>query len=252
MEMSIHPGVVSDARNTKKMSSKRKQKAAARLEEASAMQMPMQQEVMEAAPDPKTKITWPRHLAGSDDSKFVCIWPNNLDSKKTAFLGRRIPIEAACEGPVWEEMSEVCQFLKLTHVVEPFKSYPRDARAYLGRIKVQLKDAKGEPVDPDITTRKLLMRRMAELIPKLAIRKQRQQRSVFFCYHESLLPCAGRKRSYRFKSPAEEEVVLLPAPQAPPRKRARKRDDADEKKDVVWPLFASLTLARGQQRIQLK
>mmetsp|Transcript_25859 Transcript_25859/g.83742 ORF Transcript_25859/g.83742 Transcript_25859/m.83742 type:complete len:189 (-) Transcript_25859:319-885(-) len=154
------------------MSSRRKQKQQQRLEEASGAP-PAEYEYV--TPDPKTKITWPRTSAGIDDSKFVCIWPNNLDSKKSLVLGRRIPVAAACDDPIVEEMSEVCQFLKLAHVVEPYKLYPREALRY-GRLKVQLLDDNGDPVHEDVPTRKALCAKMGELIPKLQIRKKRQQR----------------------------------------------------------------------------
>mmetsp|Transcript_4244 Transcript_4244/g.13226 ORF Transcript_4244/g.13226 Transcript_4244/m.13226 type:complete len:190 (-) Transcript_4244:320-889(-) len=155
------------------MSSKRKQKQQARLEEA----VPAQPEVEYALPDPKMKITWPRTLAGRvDDSKWLCIWPNNVDSKKTLAKGRRIPVDMACEGPRVEEMSEVCQFLKLAHVVEPYKSYPREAMRN-GRLKVQLSDPEsGDPINPEVRSRKDLMCKMGELIPKLNIRKKREQK----------------------------------------------------------------------------
>ncbi|KAJ8598175.1 hypothetical protein CTAYLR_007362 [Chrysophaeum taylorii] len=154
------------------MSSKRKQKALQRKEDAA-----QQPEVEYTPPDPSTKITWPRSLAGSvDDSRFIVVWPNNINSKKTIPEGRRVALEHACEvwdDPIVQEMSEVCQYLKLTHVIEPYKALPRDLLAYPGRIKVQLLDAQGEPVNPEAPTRKALMRRMGDLIPKLNIRKQR-------------------------------------------------------------------------------
>lgn len=143
------------------MSSKRKQKA----QQRKAAEVEYQQPEEYVAPDPSTKITWPRHLAGCDDSKFVVVWPNNINSKKTIPNGRRISVEHACEDPIVQEMSEACQYLKLTHVIEPYKSLPRDLMAYPGRLRVELTD--------DIKSRKELMRKMAELIPTLTIRKQR-------------------------------------------------------------------------------
>lgn len=183
------------------MSSKRKQKQQARLEEA----QPSQPEYEYVTPDPKTKITWPRALAGQvDDSKFVCIWPNNIDSKRTLVNGRRISIEAACENPIAEEMSEVCQYLKLTHVVEPYKSYPRDALRY-GRVKVELFDVAGEPIDPDVPSRKALMRKMGELIPKLNIRKKREQRylSFFPSVHRPPQGASSHRPAPRWRGPRD-------------------------------------------------
>ncbi|KAJ1449575.1 signal recognition particle, SRP19 subunit [Pelagophyceae sp. CCMP2097] len=119
------------------------------------------------------KITWPRNLAGTDDSKFIVVWPNNIDSKKTIPQGRRIAAEHACANPIVQEMSEVCQYLKLTHVMEPYKSLPRDNTSFSGRLKVQLLKPDGSSALEGVETRKLLMRKMGELIPKLNVRKER-------------------------------------------------------------------------------
>ena len=149
------------------MSSKRKQKLAAREV------IEPQPEMDYAAPDPNTKITWPRHLAGNiDDSNFFVFWPNNINSKKCLSQGRRVSVQQGCEDPIVQEMSEVCQYLKLTHVIEPYKALPRDMVAHPGRIRVQLV-SDSRPCHTDIKSRKALMHKMGELIPKLNIRKHR-------------------------------------------------------------------------------
>mmetsp|Transcript_14063 Transcript_14063/g.44363 ORF Transcript_14063/g.44363 Transcript_14063/m.44363 type:complete len:186 (+) Transcript_14063:79-636(+) len=182
------------------MSSKRKQKAAQRKEEY------LQPEVEYVAPDPNTKITWPRHLVGTiDDSRFIIIWPNNINSKKTIQNGRRVGLEDACDDPIVHEMSEVCQYFKLTHVIEPYKALPRDLRAAPGRIKVQLADPQGEPVNPEVPNRKALMRRMGQLIPKLTIRKQREamkeakERELQLQQQEGAVAAAGNKKKGKKK-----------------------------------------------------
>jgi len=150
------------------MASKRKLKQAARQEVIEPSS-----EIEYAAPDPSTKITWPRHLAGGvDESKFLVLWPNNINSKKSLSQGRRISIQHACEDPIVQEMSEVCQFLKLTHIIEPYKALSRDISAHPGRIRVQI-FSDDKPCHVEIESRKGLMRKMGELIPKLNIRKHR-------------------------------------------------------------------------------
>jgi signal recognition particle subunit SRP19 len=150
------------------MSSRRKLKQAARQEILES-----QPEIEYAPPDPNTKITWPRHLAGNiDDSKFFVLWPNNINSKKLLSQGRRISVAHACADPIVQEMSEVCQYLKLTHVIEPYKAVPRDILANPGRIRVQITSG-GSLCHADIGSRKALMHKMGELIPKLNIRKHR-------------------------------------------------------------------------------
>lgn len=154
------------------MSSKRKQKVAARRSE---QQQYEQEEVEYSAPDPSTKISWPRHDAGKmDDSKFVVVWPSNFNSRKTIKNGRRVGLSDSCEDPIVQEMSEVCQYLKLRHVIEPYKALPRDLTAYPGRLRVELYDAEGKAIHDEVSSRSDLMRKMGTLIPKLNIRKQRE------------------------------------------------------------------------------
>mmetsp|Transcript_9654 Transcript_9654/g.28878 ORF Transcript_9654/g.28878 Transcript_9654/m.28878 type:complete len:197 (-) Transcript_9654:33-623(-) len=160
------------------MPSKRKEKVKQRHQEQAEMlydaHMQQQAEVEPARPDPNTKITWPRHLAGTlDSSRMVMLWPNNLNKLKSIPEGRRIAREHCCDNPIIQEMGEVCQYLKLTHVLEPYKRLPRDATAYPGRIRVLLRDDEGNFASEEATSRKALMRKMGELIPKLQIRARR-------------------------------------------------------------------------------
>jgi signal recognition particle subunit SRP19 len=154
------------------MSSKRKQKLAQRREMQA--EQDLEPEVEYAPPDRATRITWPRHLADTlDDRSMVALWPNNVNSRKTIPQGRRVAVTDACDDPIVEEMSEVCQYLKLSHVVEPYKQLPRDVSTYPGRIRVRILDDTGHPLHPDVGSRKALLRKMGELIPKLQIRQRR-------------------------------------------------------------------------------
>ena len=110
-------------------------------------------------------------MAGQiDASKLPAVWPNNINRLKTIQKGRRISKEQCCDNPIVQEMGEVCQFLKLTHVLEPYKVIPRDNTAYPGRIRVKIFDDDGNPVNEDIKCRMDLMRKMGEMVPKLTIR----------------------------------------------------------------------------------
>uniref|UniRef100_A0A7S2SLH7 Signal recognition particle 19 kDa protein n=1 Tax=Rhizochromulina marina TaxID=1034831 RepID=A0A7S2SLH7_9STRA len=160
------------------MSSKRgknKAKKAAQAQLAAAQNaIPPGEEIYHTpvAPDPNTKITWPQSLAGKiDDSRFLVIWTININRSFKLSEGRRIPIASACEDPIVAEMSEVLQHFKLTHVIEPFKVYPRVMVP--GRVRVKLIDDEDQPCNPEVPTRRVLMMRMGELIPKLKIRSQR-------------------------------------------------------------------------------
>ena len=57
-------------------------------------------EVDYAPPDPNTKITWPRMMAGQIDAgKLPAVWPNNINRLKTIQKGRRISKEQCCDNP---------------------------------------------------------------------------------------------------------------------------------------------------------
>ncbi|ETK70969.1 hypothetical protein F442_22186, partial [Phytophthora nicotianae P10297] len=126
----------------------------------------------------RPKIIYAYGLAeGTPTSTFMTFYPNYIDNKKTVQQGRRIPKQNACETPIADEMSEVCTYFKLPHVLEPAKKYPRDWLVS-GRIRVRLVRDDGTPENPDIPNRKTLMIKMAELIPKLQSRKVRLEKEA--------------------------------------------------------------------------
>jgi len=72
--------------------------------------IPPGEEIFYQAPDPNTKMTRPASLAGKiDDSKFVIIWPANINSLKTEAEGRRVGKAHCTASPIVSEMSEVRQ-----------------------------------------------------------------------------------------------------------------------------------------------
>ncbi|KAI5082663.1 hypothetical protein GOP47_0002406 [Adiantum capillus-veneris] len=111
-----------------------------------------------------------------DRSKWVIIYPVYLDSKKTLAEGRRIAVSHSCENPTASEIGESCSFLSLAYVLEPEKAYSRDA-TLRGRIKIQLKQDDGSPVNANIPSRKALMLKVAELVPKVRSRNKKGEPS---------------------------------------------------------------------------
>merc|ERR1712217_315728 len=95
--------------------------------------------------------------------------------------GRRIPIAKAVERPHPAEMAEICEFLKIPHVLEMDKAYPKDW-LIRGRVRVMLKTPEGAFTHPEIHTKKQVMEKMGELIPKLKSRvnahQQQQQQQA--------------------------------------------------------------------------
>ncbi|GLD96423.1 hypothetical protein PINS_up005106 [Pythium insidiosum] len=114
---------------------------------------------------------------GASTERFFMFYPNYINSKKTVQQGRRIPKDVSCEDPLAEEMSEVCVYLNLPHVLELGKKYARDWMVP-GRIRVRLLKDDGSFENPEIQNRKQLMLKMAELIPKLQSRKTRLEKAA--------------------------------------------------------------------------
>mmetsp|Transcript_1812 Transcript_1812/g.3802 ORF Transcript_1812/g.3802 Transcript_1812/m.3802 type:complete len:199 (+) Transcript_1812:86-682(+) len=176
----------------KKGKNKAKKEAAGQVQEAFSGPMPGE-EIFYQAPDPNTKMTRPASLAGKiDDSKFMIIWPANINTLKTEKEGRRVPKASCCDDPIVSEMSEVLTYFKFVHVIEPFKRYPRDPAPGIGmpgRVKVQFKQENGEPCNPELPNRRALLKQMGELIPKLQIRQARlakqQQQITALASHQA-------------------------------------------------------------------
>jgi len=104
------------------------------------------------------------------------IYPTYLDSTKTAKNGRLIGKEASVAKPSVMEIAESLKILRMNHVVQPFKGYPRDTESRwdnLGRVLVDLKGVRMNGDENDFTNKKALIKAIAKVIPGLEIRKKR-------------------------------------------------------------------------------
>uniref|UniRef100_A0A3B4AP63 Signal recognition particle 19 kDa protein n=1 Tax=Periophthalmus magnuspinnatus TaxID=409849 RepID=A0A3B4AP63_9GOBI len=84
-------------------------------------------------------------------SRFICLYPVYINSKKTLAEGRRIPTEKNKMHP---------------------REWNRDVQ-FRGRVRVQLKQADGELCNDKFGSRKDVMFYVAEMIPKLKTRTQK-------------------------------------------------------------------------------
>ncbi|XP_044131870.1 signal recognition particle 19 kDa protein [Bufo gargarizans] len=112
----------------------------------------------------------------TDPERFMCIYPAYINSKKTIAEGRRIPVEKAVQNPTCVEIADVCRANKLNVIIEGDKMYTRELNRdvqYKGRVRVQMKNEDGSPCVDNILSRKLLLLRVAEDIPKLKTRTQK-------------------------------------------------------------------------------
>uniref|UniRef100_A0A0G4G383 Signal recognition particle 19 kDa protein n=1 Tax=Chromera velia CCMP2878 TaxID=1169474 RepID=A0A0G4G383_9ALVE len=103
-----------------------------------------------------------------DTSRWLVIYPNYVDSKKTIAEGRRIAQSAAAETPTLIEMIDICKFFEIPVIPED-KSYPRDWLVR-GRLRVQLKNEAGVFHNQELKCKMDLLKKMGELIPKLKSR----------------------------------------------------------------------------------
>ncbi|KAL3731208.1 hypothetical protein ACJRO7_028134 [Eucalyptus globulus] len=109
-----------------------------------------------------------------DIKKWVVLYPAYINTKKTIAEGRRICVEKACENPTCVEIGDCCGYLKLRFAVEIDKVYPRDFMQR-GRVRVLLKAEDGTLCNPAISSRKELMLRVAELVPRHPGRTKKQE-----------------------------------------------------------------------------
>ena len=61
--------------------------------------------------------------------KFSAIYPNYLDSNKSAKLGRRIAQKDSVPDPTVQDIHEALASLNIRHIIQPFKGYSRDAES---------------------------------------------------------------------------------------------------------------------------
>ncbi|WOL06984.1 signal recognition particle 19 kDa protein-like [Canna indica] len=106
--------------------------------------------------------------------KWNIIYPVYINSKKTVAEGRRISTAKACENPTCIEIGDCCNYLKIPFAIELDKAYPRDFMQR-GRVRFQLKKEDGSLWNPEIGSKKQLMLRVAELIPKHQGRMKKQE-----------------------------------------------------------------------------
>ncbi|CAO2602855.1 Signal recognition particle 19 kDa protein [Lemmus lemmus] len=107
----------------------------------------------------------------ADQDRFICIYPSYLNNKKTIAEGRQIPISKAIQ--------DVCSAVGLNAFLEKNKMYCREWNRgvqYRGRVRVQLKQEDGSLCLVQFPSCKSVMLYVAEMIPKLKTRTQKNRR----------------------------------------------------------------------------
>ncbi|KAF3439405.1 hypothetical protein FNV43_RR17683 [Rhamnella rubrinervis] len=109
-----------------------------------------------------------------DIKRWTMLYPVYVNSMKTIAEGRRISVSKACENPTCAEIGDCCSHFKLPFAIEIDKAYPRDFMQR-GRVRVLLKKEDGMLYNPAISSRKQLMLRVAELVPRHPGRTKKQE-----------------------------------------------------------------------------
>lgn len=112
--------------------------------------------------------------APSDESRWTCIYPLYMNSRKTLVQGRRIPKEKAVDSPTSQEIYDILVNVGLKAKIEKHKMHPldpnRDANAQ-GRVRVQLRNENGSLLNEKFPNRRAVMLYACEMIPKLKSRQ---------------------------------------------------------------------------------
>lgn len=86
------------------------------------------------------------------------MYPAYLNSRKTLSEGRRVPKTKGVDNPLCTEIRDVCVSQSLEVEFESNKHYPREPNKdhiHSGRVRVQLKNEDGSPLNESIGSRKL-------------------------------------------------------------------------------------------------
>ncbi|XP_063909710.1 signal recognition particle 19 kDa protein-like [Zophobas morio] len=120
-------------------------------------------------------LQWSPDKKHSDAERWICVYPAYINNKKTVAQGRRIAKEKCVENPTYQEMRDVLVAAGFKVGVEN-KLYSRERSKellYRGRLRVQLKNNDGTPINKDIPTRDSVMLHLCEMIPKLKTRQNK-------------------------------------------------------------------------------
>ncbi|KKK20737.1 hypothetical protein ARAM_002717 [Aspergillus rambellii] len=96
---------------------------------------------MRQAPVPEPQREIPKH--------YQCLYPVYFDKSRTRAEGRKVGSELAIENPLARDIVDAVQMLGLHVGFEPEKLHPKDW-ANPGRVRVQLKNEDGQPLNSQI------------------------------------------------------------------------------------------------------
>jgi signal recognition particle subunit SRP19 len=152
-----------------------------------------------------------------DVTKFVVIYPSYLDSTKTIAQGRRIGQEHAVETPSVSDISQALETLKIRHVLQPYKGYPRDIETLWdnpGRVKV-------EP--PAEMSKRGVLVELGKIIPTLPNRIQRLEQAKQQADLEAKKQEEESSRARQAQSQLQQQQQLKAASNKSNKKKGKKK-----------------------------
>merc|ERR1712168_1272107 len=131
-------------------------------------------------PPPLRKVVDITEFSHCEAERWVCIYPAYLNSNKSRSEGRLVPKEKAVFNPTWMECRDVLAPKGFRFCIEN-KAYPKERSRepqFRGRIRLQLKDESGQPLNPEFKSRLEVMFFICENIPKLKSRQEMARRAA--------------------------------------------------------------------------
>uniref|UniRef100_A0A2M3ZHF7 Putative signal recognition particle protein 19 n=1 Tax=Anopheles braziliensis TaxID=58242 RepID=A0A2M3ZHF7_9DIPT len=143
---------------------------------------------------PPPLAPWTPDKKHSDRERWVCIYPTYINRKKTRQEGRRLPKEHCVDDPSIQEIRDVLQSINMNLLLE-LKQYPRERSRELqhrGRVRVQLRDDAGNPLNSEYPTRDSLLVHVGKTIPMLKSRQTKAPEQAAVAAATSAGPKKGK------------------------------------------------------------
>ena len=88
--------------------------------------------------------------------RWQTLYPIYFDKSVGRDQGRKVSSSKAIDMPDVNDFVQVFTFLKIPHLLELNKRHPRDFFT-VGRVRYNLRDEKGEYINPDVTSSRLCL-----------------------------------------------------------------------------------------------
>mmetsp|Transcript_25844 Transcript_25844/g.55360 ORF Transcript_25844/g.55360 Transcript_25844/m.55360 type:complete len:161 (-) Transcript_25844:115-597(-) len=129
-------------------------------------------------PRPKGKLVAINKQTGEqiDMGPWVCIYPCYINKSLSIAKGRKVSKEIGVENPNVIEINDSVKHLNLVSTIED-KRHPKDFWMR-GRVRVRLKNEDGTLANPEIKSRKVLLREVCKLVPKHVLRQKAAEQKL--------------------------------------------------------------------------